>query len=345
MGMDLEQRMQALEQELAILKNQIQATLLDIREQVLNNSYPALRAENVLAEPDAGAGSASVQQPGASAPIPSHQEVAAAPVPHVVTLSPAQSTPEQVEYEPATHETVLSHPTRVAPAGAPSADEYENGDDRDLFEAANPYSAPAEARGYPSATPVTSTSPHETPVSQPRSARPANGSQADDDTLVFPPVRRVSLNDIREPLSEEDMFIDPSDAPMPFITDDDEPPFVTQTELITEADWAALGQLETWVNCKVREYGATYTKEMIGAYEAEGRFDSKVKKVLLQLVSIIAAEDQTAAPLPDRDRAIQPAVTADHGDHANQPSPRLILKLIAGVQNAGVSTSRRNNHG
>lgn len=43
--MKLESRVEALEQELKILKNEIQSTLLEIREQVLNHYYPELRAE------------------------------------------------------------------------------------------------------------------------------------------------------------------------------------------------------------------------------------------------------------------------------------------------------------
>lgn len=43
--MDLEQRVQLLEQELEILKNQIQHTLVDIQETVLSQTYPSLRAE------------------------------------------------------------------------------------------------------------------------------------------------------------------------------------------------------------------------------------------------------------------------------------------------------------
>ena len=42
--MDLEKRVEALEQEVEILKNQIQATLLDIQEQILTNAYPSLRS-------------------------------------------------------------------------------------------------------------------------------------------------------------------------------------------------------------------------------------------------------------------------------------------------------------
>ncbi|MBE0689553.1 MAG: hypothetical protein IH587_05455 [Anaerolineae bacterium] len=44
--MKLEQRVQSLEQELALLKGQIQATLLDIQEQMLKRSYPSLQADD-----------------------------------------------------------------------------------------------------------------------------------------------------------------------------------------------------------------------------------------------------------------------------------------------------------
>src|SRR5687768_11118920 len=43
--MKIENRVEALEHELKILKNEIQNTLLEIREQVLNHYYPELRAE------------------------------------------------------------------------------------------------------------------------------------------------------------------------------------------------------------------------------------------------------------------------------------------------------------
>lgn len=43
-----ESRIEALEHELKILKNEIHATLLEIREQILNHYYPELRAEEPL---------------------------------------------------------------------------------------------------------------------------------------------------------------------------------------------------------------------------------------------------------------------------------------------------------
>ena len=44
--MKLEQRVQELEQEVALLKGQIQATLLDIQEQMLKRAYPSLQADD-----------------------------------------------------------------------------------------------------------------------------------------------------------------------------------------------------------------------------------------------------------------------------------------------------------
>lgn len=55
----LEQRIQALEQEVQLLKGQIRATLLDIHEQLLTNAYPSLRmdgdgqASSAMGRPDA----------------------------------------------------------------------------------------------------------------------------------------------------------------------------------------------------------------------------------------------------------------------------------------------------
>jgi hypothetical protein len=43
--MNEESRIEALEHEVKILKNEIQSTLLEIREQILNHYYPELRAE------------------------------------------------------------------------------------------------------------------------------------------------------------------------------------------------------------------------------------------------------------------------------------------------------------
>jgi hypothetical protein len=73
--MNLEQRVQALELEVQVLKNQIQATLLDIREQLLNGTYPALRGEDSSPEPGAApAVAATAPQPAVARPADSLKE-------------------------------------------------------------------------------------------------------------------------------------------------------------------------------------------------------------------------------------------------------------------------------
>ncbi|MAS34923.1 MAG: hypothetical protein CL610_13015 [Anaerolineaceae bacterium] len=69
--MDLEKRVQALEQEVEILKNQIQVTLLEIQEQLLTNTYPSLRSGNTTA-PDTSRGT---QEASATPPIKTFKPV------------------------------------------------------------------------------------------------------------------------------------------------------------------------------------------------------------------------------------------------------------------------------
>ncbi len=57
--MELEQRVALLEQEINVLKNEIQATLLDIEEQILTGAYPALRAADLASTGDPDQVSAS----------------------------------------------------------------------------------------------------------------------------------------------------------------------------------------------------------------------------------------------------------------------------------------------
>jgi hypothetical protein len=71
MSMDLEKRVQQLEEELEILKNQIQMTLLDIQEQLLTNAYPSLRSEHQPSAPNMPApqAPASVYTPPPPEPV------------------------------------------------------------------------------------------------------------------------------------------------------------------------------------------------------------------------------------------------------------------------------------
>ncbi|MCB9451232.1 MAG: hypothetical protein H6672_07315 [Anaerolineaceae bacterium] len=78
--MDLEKRVQQLEEELEILKHQIQTTLLDIQEQLLTNTYPSLRSENPPSPPNPNPPSQPVMTYTPPPVEPNYTPVEAAPV-------------------------------------------------------------------------------------------------------------------------------------------------------------------------------------------------------------------------------------------------------------------------
>lgn len=355
--MNLEQRVQALEQELQILKHQIQATLLDIREQLLNNTYPELRAEN--APPTQPTGPISAQ--------PSSGLTDSSPVKQV-SLSTVKPVPEDtnsdnvslVNVRRISLEDIASdldeqqHPAqRVNPRWA--ADNNPNDTTRptrpaptqSIYSHQTAFNAAPEkpANTYP-----TRSAPERPTVdpgffddleadyryTQPPANQPSmNQSRShNDDTLYSRPVRRVTLDNMEYPPRTQ-----------PFSTNDkDEPPFVTQTELITQADWATLEMLENWVGRKVQQFGTRHTRELIKAYAAQGRFDIRMKGALLQLVEIISMEDP---PLAGSTPPVLPTTPKKRAasDEEEEPPQTTILRLIAGIQNAGTNTGRRKPRG
>ncbi len=282
--MDLEQRVQALEQELQILKNQIQATLLDIREQVLNNTYPALRAE----EPSAPASSApQAVAPAAHSPAP-------APV--------VQEPPLPVEM-PRVRQVVLNNTPDV--------------EDPDPVEPIQP----ADFR--PTA-----------PAPRPRPEIKAK--EKGNMPPRFSEVRPVTLDEVRGELPDDPMM---EEATLPFVTNADDIP-----AFITEAEWVSLEMLEEWVNKRVEKYGAKRTRALIKQYEAEGRLSTKTRDMLLQIISIVGIEQTPEpAPAPPPHDHVPPTDLVPEARQEDETRQNTILKLIAGVQNAGASTRRKKN--
>lgn len=68
--MNLEQRVQQLEQELEILKNQIQTTLLEIQDRMLTQTYPMLRTAEDRPSTPAAASATPTPQPQPNTPRP-----------------------------------------------------------------------------------------------------------------------------------------------------------------------------------------------------------------------------------------------------------------------------------
>jgi hypothetical protein len=100
--MELEHRVKVLEQEVQILKNQIQAALLDIQEQVLVHYYPSLRTEVVPAPPGAAQPPASAhRQSGDGTPDNRSEEKPATPMASPVPLERVEEGLEEPPASPA----------------------------------------------------------------------------------------------------------------------------------------------------------------------------------------------------------------------------------------------------
>jgi hypothetical protein len=268
--MELEQRVQMLEQELEILKSQIQATLLDIQEQLLTNAYPSLRSDDTPNDGGYGGGGGTPNAP----------------------RNDSQSSKQES----------FANVRRVT---------FD--DDGDAFETPDP------------------------PQAQVLPAAPRPKMQ------VQPPAPRQE---------------------------------------VVETDWSTLSELEEWTTEKVNEMGPRRTRKLIEMHYRKGHFDDDVKEMLLGLISLYEEEsapsnpkpapvvkarpaspqpapkparrEQPAprqqarpAPQPSADtRPTQPAPPRDAApdDEAMDPQ-NLVLKLIAGVQNAGAGVTRRKKNG
>lgn len=360
--MDLEHRVAALEQELQILKNQIQATLLDIREHLLNNTYPALKAEEVKAP----ASSETPPVPMRSTVALDTREAARPPAVRQVSLddepearpAPRGNAPRTARIQ----QVDLEEPEEDAPAPRVQArqpgaarrvvlDEVEESADDRVEEMPRPKTARRARRSEQEMPAVQRPVALEDPYLEPNQASPANGRAArpvHGEGAPGPVMNKLTLDELRGPIPD-----DPSqDTPLPFLTDIEPPPDAS----VTEADWISLELLEGWVSRRLDEFGPRRTQELIHLYAEDKRFDPKTRDALLQLVSIIASEP-AAQPGPARPKASPPAepyqreadVALLHEPEtdaeADQPTQHTILKLIAGIQNAGIGGARKKRRG
>lgn len=124
------------------------------------------------------------------------------------------------------------------------------------------------------------------------------------------------------------------------------PPFVTET------NWQNLNELEEWACQKVDQIGVKRTKKLIANYAKQGRMTTEEKEALLKFVSVYGTERHAKANgSSDHDTLIS-LTTAKQARAANgravrngeEPRQNLILRLIAGVQNAGIA-DRSKRHG
>jgi hypothetical protein len=276
--MNLEQRVEDLEMQVQLLKGQIQTTLLDIQEMLLNRTYPALRGE---------------ETPVAAAP---------APAPEVPAAPPAPASPVQ----------------RISLAQVDDDDDDEAMPDLSVFRKVNSYDAP------------------------PAPAVPAPKAG------------------VPEREDWEEAVVNPREA--------------------SSHDWI---ELENWVSQKVEKLGISRTRELINLYARQERFSTQECEILMQFVDIYddsvpkpAATRHPAVPnkstnghtpqasmngssrpsiVPQtravveeirtelRQKTVQSSAHMQPGTEELSEQQGLVLRLIAGILNAGDTPSASNN--
>lgn len=273
--MNLEQRVQALENEVAVLKNQIQTTLLDIQSMLMTNAHPALRGE-------------------AGAPVSTWTDDTAPAAPPANALPVRKFSLEQVD---------------------DTDDDAELPAVRSVVQPAPP-PPPVPAQRAP-AVPV-----RQQVASQHAPARSARAAQV-------PPA----------PTQPSAMHLDVFEEPQ-----EDE----------------RMAELRLWVLDKINDIGAQATIDELLAYSHSTYFSPEELNELINY-AMECAEQQLAQSRPHISPAIPPAPTragrkagiAPEASRNGKPSRiarvspvdedehsakrRTLLRLIAGVQNAGTS--------
>lgn len=336
--MNLEQRIDALEQELQVLKNQIQATLLDMQEFMLTNSFPALRADEQSSPAQPVAPQTTAKHPTEPTlppvdPGPSHprrQFSAVDTTPQgqtqegeaQVRVNRIESVNDIMARQPR-HDEVYDEP---AYNSAPYSDEYDD-----------PYYVDSdETPGY-----------HQHP--EPVDTRPVqrNGKSA-----------RTRQTPLRA-LQQQHMAFDLSalDAPDPDYDYPAElsgwvPPFLTEPvhspESIPDADWANLYMLESWVRQRIETVGPLETRRLIERHAAEGRIAPLLRVMMFQLITIIAEQPRGVPAYDSYDSSSSTETSAaDEGDRLENLEKRrtqdMVLRTIARLKKS--DSVGRKQHG
>lgn len=100
-------------------------------------------------------------------------------------------------------------------------------------------------------------------------------------------------------------------------------------------DWAELDRLEAWALHKMKAMGIARTRKLIRMHMSKGRINEEIAAALLQFVALY--ENQKQRPAQEQ-AAPSPKVAEPKSDDKHH---NLILRLIAGVSNAGISRKER----
>lgn len=125
---------------------------------------------------------------------------------------------------------------------------------------------------------------------------------------------------------------------------------------ITETQqWLPTHKLESWALRKLNKYGAQRTRKLVEHHASEGNLDEEQVGLLMQFIDLYELKHRSAPSIPptppsasDHQTVSVPAPQAPEDveiEFQDENKSNLILRLIAGVQNAGIGITRRNPDG
>jgi hypothetical protein len=208
-------------------------------------------------------------------------------------------------------------------------------------------------------------------VSAPATVSTPQANLSPAETTPAPVVKKVSLESPLPIQESAPPHTTHPPAPLPAVLPDAPP--------VPDIDWDSLAQVEEWVANRVEKMGTRRTRKLIEMYLGEGRFPLRTAEALLRLVSVFEEEGGASPspfeeepvfqqypappvmPVPGSEQAIYPEPAGYFGgsngsepvspfivqpdEKELEPPQNLILRLIAGVQNAGIRSTRKKNHG
>lgn len=115
--------------------------------------------------------------------------------------------------------------------------------------------------------------------------------------------------------------------------------------------WIPYHKLEAWTLQKLREQGVPYTRKAVDHHAMQGKFDPEYYDSIMQFIDLyeLKLQSQREATVPSKAAVTQSSRSKlshkakQPKSHSNDGESNLILRLIAGVQNAGIGITRRDD--
>lgn len=295
-----ESRIEALEHEVKILKNEIQATLLEIREQILNHYYPELRAEEPLRSHSLPVRPA-IGNPGAPIKMASANQDAESTLSEIAAKG--QVNPfsdiflEDLEGDELPDIVTSSDDDNYLD----DDDDYDNDcDDEDMADQLKSAFADIEPNVVPNvAKDGAKTSQASTATSNPvQSTGPVKAVSATvNHGNAAPTTREVDFRKLKQASAAPAA---PSNGPASAPTAREYVREEVAVPVELKANRINMAALATWVTDGVAHVGKEHTLQIIDTYASGGKVNEATKQSLLRMVSR-AADFEPDKPVGSRD--------------------------------------------